>query len=162
MVALSARLQPIFEFARPMQLYGFTPLAIIASALVVVALTAPAESHVRSVLEWRGLRMMGKYSYALYLFHVPILIALIQHGWTPGILPRIGGSTMPGFFVFAGGCLTVSLVAASLSWHVFESRMLALKRYFPYDRSAQQKNVSLAASAALTAADRSSDARAPA
>ncbi len=77
------------------------PVVVVISALTVWACTeAPA-----GFLAFRPLRDLGKISYALYLWHIPILMTAT----TPA------GRTL---------AVAVSLVVAWLSWHLLERRIL--------------------------------------
>ncbi len=71
----------------------------------------------------------GKYSYALYVVHVPIANVA-----APAITRLLGAhlGTALSFAVFAVAAFGASWLTAILSWHLFEKRVLALKRYFEY------------------------------
>jgi peptidoglycan/LPS O-acetylase OafA/YrhL len=72
------------------------------------------------------LRRFGKYSYAIYVLHVPIL-AVTFHLYAKAHTPLWGLALF-----FAG--ITLSYVAGWMSWHLFESKILRLKRHFAYDQ----------------------------
>ncbi|RWG08391.1 MAG: acyltransferase, partial [Mesorhizobium sp.] len=72
------------------------------------------------------LLFLGRISYGVYLYH-PILLAYAVKAqpWIPLNVSEQG----PGRFVVAGAA---TLLAASLSWALFEKPLNGLKRYFPY------------------------------
>jgi len=73
---------------------------------------------------WRGLRILGKYSYGIYVFHRAIYYGLLQGDWS--FLPE----SLRGWAIFAATLLGTLLVAR-LSWELWESRFLAWKRFVP-------------------------------
>ena len=73
------------------------------------------------------LRNCGKYSYGIYVYHVPILgVGLLI---LPQFFPAIGRSTIASA-LYGCGVMLVSYGVAFLSFHSFEKRLLSLKRYF--------------------------------
>lgn len=76
-------------------------------------------------LRWRPLRAVGTRSYALYLFHVPVLV------YGPPLVHRLGVRSVLVAELLTW-CLLAAAVAASHAW--FERPILALKRHFPYRR----------------------------
>lgn len=111
------------------QTFGYTILALAFAALVLLVVL----DHERG-RGWIGatfrnpvLRLFGKYSYAIYVFHQPlnqmIGAPLLHH-----LLPR-------GIGLKAGATYMVAVTAASYamafaSYHGYEKHFLALKRYF--------------------------------
>ena len=83
-----------------------------------------------------NLRMIGKYSYGLYVFHWPmgrLWLALMNRwqGRQPGSMLDNAAVFQGSYFLLAAG---FSLLAAWLSWHLYEKHFLRLKRYFTYER----------------------------
>lgn len=68
----------------------------------------------------------GRYSYALYLAHVPV--GYVAHAW----VERTMGSADRGlhYWMFFALAFTTAWMLAFASWHLFEKHILALKRYF--------------------------------
>jgi peptidoglycan/LPS O-acetylase OafA/YrhL len=109
---------------------GYTGIAVFFGAVLVLAVTSSDDNWIGRVLSLRTLRLAGRYSYGLYVFHHPIVLLLRRQLTIPDI--QVLGSQLPGFLaysVLAGG---MSLALAVLSWHLYESRFLALKGRFPY------------------------------
>lgn len=107
---------------------GYSILAMTAAVLVTtVALFAKENVALIRALAWKPLRSCGKYSYAMYVVHVPIHKLL----GTP-LLARLNGHrAMPDrVALYALAVLSVSYLLARVSYHTFEKRWLALKGRF--------------------------------
>lgn len=116
------------------QICGYLPVACLAGGLVFRAVDAPA-SRLTRIVAAPWLRWLGRYSYGLYVFHVPL--AHLLHRLVPaeGVLPAVAGSMLPARL---GVALLAGLASAALalaSYHLMEARFLALKRYFPSGRA---------------------------
>ena len=125
---------------RPEWLFGFdasylalryTIVAVGSAALIAWSLQTI--SVARTTFENKTLRFFGKYSYGLYVLHFVFLGFLLSvfRGWIAYITPnkRIAGIGS-GFLAFG-----VAVVAAYLSYNLYEKRFLRLKRYFEYKRT---------------------------
>ncbi len=125
-----------------MQCVGYTVFALFFAALLVLTLTAPAGTALGRFFHWRFMRMLGQYSYAMYLFHLPIRALIRDRVFGPGTasisprfhFPTIMGSELPGQLLFYAVSTAATLVLAWLSWHCFEKHFLKLKRFFPAKR----------------------------
>jgi peptidoglycan/LPS O-acetylase OafA/YrhL len=111
--------------------YGFSLIALAVAALIAVALTAREGSWLRRALSCAALTTLGKYSYALYVFHQPVLAILRDHGLGSGMLPRLWGSQLPGLLAFGAIGFALSMLCALLSWRLIEAPFLRLKRRLP-------------------------------
>jgi len=110
---------------------GFAALAVLWGSVLVLALSTPL---VNRLFSWRGLVVLGKYSYALYLFHPTVADLVKTHLFGVAVWPRVGPSLLLGqvlFHAIAGG-ITLSL--AWISWRVLEDPILRLKKHFRYAR----------------------------
>lgn len=108
---------------------GFAALAVLWAAFITAALTTPPLNR---ALCSPTLTALGKYSYALYLLHMPVAYIVRDHIFMPSRWPLVGGSYIAaqvGFHLMAG---TISFALARLSWSVLEEPFLRLKRYFRY------------------------------
>jgi peptidoglycan/LPS O-acetylase OafA/YrhL len=113
------------------QTIGYSLLALLSGVVVLLAAASTGEGGGRltRVLEGRSLAVLGKYSYGLYVFHVPIL-ALLRHRaeWTINHGPTL--QRMMALVTFVGTVSVLSMAAAIASYELVEKRCLALKRYF--------------------------------
>ena len=120
---------PLDEFGRKTQSFGFTALALFAGGLVAVAASDGA-SPVSRVARWAPLRVLGKYAYALYLFHLTLQPVLRTAAFRAESVPTLFGSHLPGLLAFNALCVAVSLAAAWASWNLLEKHCLRLKDRF--------------------------------
>jgi peptidoglycan/LPS O-acetylase OafA/YrhL len=109
-----------------------TATSLWSGGVVLLAITAAPYGAVSRLLRSRPLRAAGKYSYALYVFHIAARDLLLRAGVMPERVPALAGSGLPGQFVFNVAAGAASLSIAYASWHLLEKHCLALKRYFPY------------------------------
>jgi peptidoglycan/LPS O-acetylase OafA/YrhL len=108
---------------------GLTLLAVLFASLLTLAVTAPASGALMPILSSQAMTSLGRYSYGLYVLHHPIALGMSRFMHVDDV-PTIFGSNLPalGAYVLLGG--GISLAAAALSWHSFESRFLRLKERF--------------------------------
>lgn len=99
---------------------GVTAFSGMSAGLLAVCLYTPFAALLFSNA---ALRAFGKYSYAIYVFHVFLL---------PLILPLRDRWGLPAFTVVF---LALSYSAGWLSWHSYEKYFLRLKRRFPTETS---------------------------
>ncbi len=100
-------------------------------ALVVLTLTAAQGSFLQRLTYASVLRIFGKYSYALYLFHGHMNRLFEKLGFNPNRGLIIGGSVLPWQMVYLAASFAASLAVAYLSWHLYEKHFLRLKVFFP-------------------------------
>jgi peptidoglycan/LPS O-acetylase OafA/YrhL len=83
-------------------------------------------------LEWKPVNYVGRISYGVYVVHafMPVVLFYVLK-WTHVSLPEIP------FFRFLL-LSAMSIAVASLSWHLMESPINRLKRYFEYERPANE------------------------
>ena len=118
-------------FETSMQTIGFPLLAIAAAAILVLAMNrAGSESWYQRLFRARLLKFFGKYSYGMYVLHLPVVVAFEGIGFTIAALPRIGGSDLFAAMMFSVAALSATTLLAFLSWHLFEKRFLLLKSRF--------------------------------
>jgi peptidoglycan/LPS O-acetylase OafA/YrhL len=114
------------------QTVGYSVLAIFFAAILVEAATASPHTSLGRWLGSSWMRAFGKYSYGIYLFHLPIRAFVRDVMYTPTQFATLFGSPLPGQVLFYGIAGGLAFVAAWLSWHLYESHWLALKKYVAY------------------------------
>ena len=113
-----------------MQQYGYSLIAIIAGAMLVSAIHRPADSLWPRMLSAGWLRAFGKYSYGLYLIHLPVMRAVREYVFDP--LEYEAFAPWNAQVLFYGAATAPAFALAWLSWRWFESPILRLKARFPY------------------------------
>ena len=124
---------------------GFTSLALF-STLLIITVVIFADSSKTSFLRTKSMRLLGKYSYAIYIFHVPIQKIMMHKLPLARIAARTHSIFLPillDVFVVA----VVTLLVAMTSWNLLEKRALAYKRFFPEPNSRLGKLPSIEMSA---------------
>ena len=103
---------------------GFTLVALTSAAFVAMALRAGLAARVMS-LGW--LRFFGKYSYGIYVFHMPVdtLVLTVLMPWVNAHLHSKAGRHL----VQLGLAVGITVPLAMLSFRYFETPFLKLKRY---------------------------------
>ncbi len=100
--------------------------AWIAGVLVILAVVSPPSSRLGRLIGSRFLRFFGKYSYGLYVFHWLLLPIYKQLFPAEQLIARLG-SPLAGQLSYIVLAIGMSVVAAQLSWHLFEKHFLGLK-----------------------------------
>jgi peptidoglycan/LPS O-acetylase OafA/YrhL len=120
---------------------GHTVLAVGAAYLIVVAVldNARGSGWVGAVCAWSPFRLFGKHSYAIYLFHHPLDLAVNQlflGKWT-GRLSQWQYIVVQTAYLVVGSGL---LLGIAMLFHVlFERPILNLKRYFVARRTHDER-----------------------
>jgi peptidoglycan/LPS O-acetylase OafA/YrhL len=115
-----------------MQTVGFTALAAGFGSLIGLVATGGPRDWLRRLFTLRVLRFIGRYSYALYLFHVPVRRFVRDYYFPVAEFQTWLGSPLPGQLLFYVVATAPALALAWASWHVLEQPCLGLKRFFPY------------------------------
>jgi peptidoglycan/LPS O-acetylase OafA/YrhL len=113
---------------------GLSSVAIFFGGVLLVVLAAAPGTAIHTIFSQRPLMALGRYSYALYLVHLPVAVVLMQRFDIAGGVPVVGGSTVLGIAAFCTVAATISLSLAWVSWHVWEQQFLKMKVWFPYGR----------------------------
>jgi peptidoglycan/LPS O-acetylase OafA/YrhL len=105
-------------------------LALGYAGLLVLAL---GSSATRSLFSVKPMRFLGKYSYGLYVLHV-ILFSYLEVPLRNALSRIHVGRGLSVVIVGVVG-FTASILAAVLSYQLYERHFLKLKRFFDYRRS---------------------------
>ena len=107
-------------------------MTVLVFSLLVHASVAPAspfEVTARDALSTAWLRFLGKYSYAIYIFHYPIQ-AIGSHYLADVVNGADDSWRLLRWALYVVGVAALSILAALGSWHLLERRFLALKDRF--------------------------------
>jgi peptidoglycan/LPS O-acetylase OafA/YrhL len=106
---------------------GIAALTMFFAGVIALAVDATEGSRLQRVLESPSLRAIGKYSYAIYVFHSMILLATVSLLSPLAHVPAFIAKPVAVLWV-----LSASFVAAWLSFHLYEKHFLLLKGFFEY------------------------------
>lgn len=112
-------------FSLPTLTAGQSVLSIVFAMFILYAAIRRADGRpdrFQAILSAAPLRSVGRYSYAMYVLHLPIAIAIPFAAFAP-----------LGRFAPLGLALNVTIasyLAAAVSWHLLEKHCLKLKRWF--------------------------------
>jgi peptidoglycan/LPS O-acetylase OafA/YrhL len=110
----------------PLTIAGYTLSALFTAGLIAACVTYPGNTLIRRLFRNRVLIFFGKYSYSMYLFHIPFALAFFS---------AFREANMRGVsvaVVYIGLVFTLTAATALLTWNLIESPMLNLKKYFEY------------------------------
>jgi peptidoglycan/LPS O-acetylase OafA/YrhL len=115
---------------RRMQQYGYTVLAILGGAMLVGAVSQPAGHWWPRMLSAGWLRAFGKYSYCLYLIHLPVMRAVREWVFNPDEYEALAVAPLIGQAIYYPLAAAPAFALAWLSWRYFEAPILSLKSRF--------------------------------
>ena len=113
-----------------METLGLSFLAIGFGSFVLWGYASEeGKSLLHRLLRAKAVRKLGKYSYGIYVYHVPIIVLWVRifgEGFT-------GRKDLSLGLLFIGAVSATSIFVAVLSYELFEKRFLLLKRrYAPH------------------------------
>jgi peptidoglycan/LPS O-acetylase OafA/YrhL len=106
---------------------GLSLVAMNFSALLAVVVSLPPGHWLVRVFSMRFLRAFGKYSYAMYLIHVPLSALVRDTLYSPNHFFSLFGSRLPGQMLFYVLTTMLIFTIAFASWHLWEKHFLKLK-----------------------------------
>lgn len=119
------------HYGRAMTTAGFSCFALFFFSLMLLGVSARPGSALRRTLEIAPLMSVGRYSFAMYIFHLYFMRSFLIC-FPIATLGRMFHSTNLGLALFALLSCTATYLLAWLSWHLYEQNFLRLKRLFPY------------------------------
>jgi peptidoglycan/LPS O-acetylase OafA/YrhL len=118
-------------FEPRMQTIGFPLLAVVAASIMVLAMSVRRRwSWYQKMFRSKVLSFFGKYSYGMYVLHLPVVVAFEGLGFSIGVFPRVGDSDVPGAIAFTLIALATTTLMAFLSWNLYEKQFIRLKSRF--------------------------------
>jgi peptidoglycan/LPS O-acetylase OafA/YrhL len=103
-----------------------TMFALLFAGLLVLVLTGEPSGRLARVFSHASLRILGKYSYGLYVWHE--ILRPFLHAWVPlAGLEQAVHSRLFGVMLYAAICIGLAFAIAYASWHLFEKHFLRLK-----------------------------------
>jgi peptidoglycan/LPS O-acetylase OafA/YrhL len=113
------------------QRVGYSLLAIAGGAWIAAAVALPPSHWWPRTLSAGWLRGFGKYSYCLYLIHLPVMRSVREFVFGPEQFALFGAPWL-GQLVFYVVATLPAYALAWTSWRFFEAPLLRLKEKFPY------------------------------
>jgi peptidoglycan/LPS O-acetylase OafA/YrhL len=125
-------------FSTGMLVVGLSLVSVVAVSVVTLACAEMPRTLATSWLEQPALVSIGKYSYAMYLVHYPLIFFLRRDGARIlAAVPELGMSFILPQAVLIGATLASTYIVARLSWLAIEAPVLRLKRTVPYEWDAR-------------------------
>jgi peptidoglycan/LPS O-acetylase OafA/YrhL len=132
---------PLLNTATGYRVYlslNFSAVALLSIGLITLSLQSPLVSRFCTL---QPLRWLGKYSYGIYVLHLALfayLDAPFRQFCSIHFTPKKGVDiVITGVVIFF-----LSIIAAYLSYNLFEKHFLRLKRFFSYNRPAPPQPIS--------------------
>jgi peptidoglycan/LPS O-acetylase OafA/YrhL len=113
------------------QCLGYTVVALFFGSMLVLTLGSLPSARTVRILSHPVLTLFGQYSYALYLFHLPLRAAIRDTVFGPTRFFTLMDSQLPGQVAFYLLATAAALGLAALSWNLYEKHFLKLKVFFP-------------------------------
>ena len=110
---------------------SYTLWPVSSALLIALVLRLDTEHRLVRVFRMPWLRMLGKYSYAMYVFQSPLIpiIGMLSIGQTA--FSMLGGSdSIFAHLVYIVFMFVLTLGLAILSWNLIEKRFLELRKHF--------------------------------
>ena len=120
-----------------MQQIGFSLIALGGAVMLIGAVALPASNLWPRALSAGWLRAFGKYSYCLYLIHLPIQRVVREYVFEPREYNYLFPSPWVAQIIYYVLAIAPCFLLARLSWTFFEGPILRLKEKFPYEPSQQ-------------------------
>jgi peptidoglycan/LPS O-acetylase OafA/YrhL len=126
LVIVAAQAHGLSRFNPTIQTAGYSLLALVFAA-VVAEVADPQPARAWNLFAWSPLRSIGKYSYAMYVFHVPLNVALLYY-LRPWLHDHAGAHPIALDLAWTTSIAIGSFVLALVSYALIEKPALALRR----------------------------------
>lgn len=126
LIATTAATRGLAMYDVSTQTIGYTLLSLSFALFILVAAlpTAGTLRTAMNVLESTPLRLIGRYSYGMYVFHLPLHVLFgtaLLHLFASDLTPTVA-------LLYTVGMTALSFLVAALSYELFERHFLKLKR----------------------------------
>ncbi len=103
--------------------------AALGFFFLVLFIVSKQTSYTTKFFEFSLFKLVGKYSYAMYLFHLPIMI--VWNNYWQFNIADYQGVKLPLLVAFNYACVfSITFIFAAISWHAFEYPILKLKHRY--------------------------------
>lgn len=137
-VVAALPLAVLLRYGVALSTVAHTLTSLLFGAVVVLCLAATPSGSLAAVATSPILRFFGRYSYALYVFHHPLL--WFRPIFSLAFVPTVLGSQLPAYLLWLAISVGATLAIALVSWHVLEKPFLNMKRFFPYHTGERPPN----------------------
>lgn len=110
---------------------GYTIVALFFACALLLAISGDGRNIYRRLMRSRMLRSFGKYSYAIYLWHLVVKEAMLRVEPVARRLVAFPRNPIAAQAALYAAGISLSWIAGWLSWQLFERHWLRLKRFFP-------------------------------
>lgn len=110
---------------------GLSVIAVFFGSFLIGVILSPTSGRFKRILSQPVMTWLGKYSYAIYLIHFPLVNLMLRHTTFYNSFPEVFGSVVPRAIAFGVICTAATLALALLSWRLIESPFLKLRSRFP-------------------------------
>ena len=110
----------------PITVIGYTFVALFTVGIIAAFSTYPESAPIRRIFQNGILEFFGKYSYAMYLFHPPVMLITLDWLWKA----KLRGAEIFGLHVII--TFGVTTLISLLTWNLIEKHALRLKKYVEY------------------------------
>ena len=107
---------------------GYSIVALASASVITLSLTSATFSH---AVNWPILRWLGKYSYGIYVLDLPIMDLLLHLKKVSAFTASHNDITLT--FLVTLAAAIPGILAAYLSYNLYEARFMRLKARFPYN-----------------------------
>lgn len=122
----------VFGLLREQRLTSMTIGVPLVSGLFATLLIFSGNGVGTEFFESRLLQFFGRYSYCIYLVHLPIRALLRDAVFGRTRFDHLSGAAVAWQLLFYVVATLAVIPVAVLSWNLLEKRFLALKRFFEY------------------------------
>ncbi|MGA2909783.1 MAG: acyltransferase [Terracidiphilus sp.] len=112
-----------------MNTFELTLTGIFFAACIGLAVASHQRSLGHRLLASPFLRFFGKYSYCLYICHLPVIVVFAKAGLNCAHLVGKLHSELLSVLAVNSVAFAVSIMIAFLSWHIYEKQWLKLKNF---------------------------------